>query len=483
MSSGGGGANSGAEFTGAAALATLGAGAEDDDADADATTETDAVGADASATRDADERSQPAESSDAASATPTTRERGRQLMTVESYRVEVRATRSLSAFVGATFVALGCGSGPGTSLRPEASEPAPVASIAPLASASSAPAARPRFTKEVDVSRFRKGNVHTHSIVSDGDSTPATVVGWYRDHGYDFVALTEHNILVDPEKLAALETDRFEVIAGEEITMTGGGRQVHVNGLCVSKVIRGGTYATPRAALDHAITSILEQQGVALVNHPNFDWALSQDDVSRSTGAQLLEIASGHPRVHTDGDCDDTRHTKETTCHPSHESLWQGALAAGLDIAPVAVDDAHEFRSVPGPLDARAGRAWIQVFSRDDGPDAICDRLRAGDLYASTGAEITRLRVRDDRITVWPADPNATVEFIGVEGTRLEHGRGMDDGAPSYALAGNEPFVRVRVTDSNGARAWLPAFRTQSGSTHALPTGADSVHDARDEAR
>ena len=31
--------------------------------------------------------------------------------------------------------------------------------------------------------RWFKGNTHTHTLNSDGDSTPDDVVKWYREHG------------------------------------------------------------------------------------------------------------------------------------------------------------------------------------------------------------------------------------------------------------------------------------------------------------
>ena len=40
--------------------------------------------------------------------------------------------------------------------------------------------------------RFWKGNIHTHSTLSDGMRTPADVCATYRDAGYDFLALTDH---------------------------------------------------------------------------------------------------------------------------------------------------------------------------------------------------------------------------------------------------------------------------------------------------
>lgn len=40
-----------------------------------------------------------------------------------------------------------------------------------------------------------RGNLHTHTLWSDGDSFPEVVVDWYKRHGYHFLALSDHNIL------------------------------------------------------------------------------------------------------------------------------------------------------------------------------------------------------------------------------------------------------------------------------------------------
>ena len=43
--------------------------------------------------------------------------------------------------------------------------------------------------------KWYRGNTHTHTLNSDGDSTPDEVVRWYREHGYQFLVLTDHNFL------------------------------------------------------------------------------------------------------------------------------------------------------------------------------------------------------------------------------------------------------------------------------------------------
>ncbi|UJH92747.1 hypothetical protein LZ575_10030 [Antarcticibacterium sp. 1MA-6-2] len=43
--------------------------------------------------------------------------------------------------------------------------------------------------------KYYKGNLHTHSYWSDGDEFPEMIMEWYKDHDYDFVARSDHNII------------------------------------------------------------------------------------------------------------------------------------------------------------------------------------------------------------------------------------------------------------------------------------------------
>src|SRR5262249_48105976 len=201
----------------------------------------------------------------------------------------------------------------------------PLPSLAPpppsASSSADAPAPPPvvtapgmgRFADTIDVSTFQKGNIHTHTNFSDGDRPPQEVYAWYRDRGYNFLAITDHNTLTDPAIYRLLERKkRFVMITGEEVTMRGAGKQVHVNALCHKHTIGGRSFDTQQDALRWAVREVATQGGVALVNHPNWDWALTAGDLPAARGAHLLEIWSGHPHVHTLGDAD----------HLSHEAIW-----------------------------------------------------------------------------------------------------------------------------------------------------------------
>jgi len=307
---------------------------------------------------------------------------------------------------------------------------------------------QPRFDRTFDVRHFQKGNVHTHTTLSDGGSSPEQTIAWYRSHGYQFLALTDHNQLSRPARYASLQEPGFVLISGEEITMTGKGRQVHVNGLCIKSRIPGGNFGSAAAALSTGISAVRHQGGVALVNHPNFDWALSAADVTDARDASLLEIASGHPYVHSAGDAE----------HPSHEALWDIALTAGADFMGVGVDDEHHI-DVSSDPPATPGRAWISTFGEQTDGSAICAAMAQGQLYTSTGIELRHIAVRDREYEVEPAEARASVVFIGAGGRELARHTVLSDGPAVYVLRGDEGYVRARVELPDGKRAWTPAVR------------------------
>lgn len=309
-----------------------------------------------------------------------------------------------------------------------------------------------RFAEMFDVSTFQKGNLHTHTTESDGDSSPEVVIAWYRSHGYQFVALTDHNHFTDPARFASYTDDGFALLAGEEVTMTGAGRQVHVNALCTERGIGGGAFRSASEALEWAIGQVDAQNGVALVNHPNFDDALAISDVVTAHGASLLEIKSGHPYVYDEG-----HHGR-----PSHEALWDMALTAGERWMGVAVDDMHHLDQSADPP-AFPGRAWVQVFSPSADAGAICQALRDNALYSSTGAALRRIRVTAESYDIWPEDGAAIVTFVGSAGRALARGGPRAPGEPaSYTPRTADGYVRARVTSPDGTAAWTPAVRVLS---------------------
>ncbi|HEY3592432.1 MAG TPA: hypothetical protein VGL13_01100 [Polyangiaceae bacterium] len=309
-----------------------------------------------------------------------------------------------------------------------------------------------RFARQFDASVFQRGNIHAHSNESDGDADPRAVYLWYRSHGYQFAAVTDHNVFVDPERFRDLESKDFVLLGGEEVTMRAAGKPVHINALCSSQRVLGGTFDNAERALSVGVERVVAAGGIPLINHPNFYWGIDQPALLAVRGVSLLEIYSGHPSVAGEGD----EH------HPSHEAMWDALLSSGQDYMGVAVDDAHHLHP-NSDAQSQPGRAWIEAFAPTLERSLLCKAIMEGMLYASNGAKLERIAVSESAYDVWPAAADTSVEFVGEGGHVLATSHTKIAGERvTYRPEGRESYVRVRVMDNEGKRAWTPPVRVLS---------------------
>ena len=369
----------------------------------------------------------------------------------------------------------------------------PLACLVLLVLASTEPKPEPRWWK---------GNTHTHTRWSDGDSPPETVAAWYRERGYAFLVLSDHNVLSTGERwvplaegadvpegaevregvegmelrLATLPElrERFEApgeflfIQGEELSADAEGVPVHVNGLNlaepIARIERATILETLQASVD-AVVAQGERLGrpvLAHVNHPNYRWALSAREIAALQGERFFEVYNGHPYVANAGDAE----------HPSTERMWDVALTLRLTeldlglLYGLATDDAHNFRGDQGAL---PGRGWIQVRCATLDTGAVIEAMKRGDFYSSSGVELEGVHADGRQLSVALApteDETLTTTFIGTLRTapdevgRVLH-RTTDDPAV-YRFTGEELYVRAKVEssrlDANGdapAAAWV----------------------------
>ncbi|MEO5567607.1 MAG: CehA/McbA family metallohydrolase [Gemmatimonadaceae bacterium] len=317
-------------------------------------------------------------------------------------------------------------------------------------------------TSDAQSLKWYRGNTHTHTLNSDGDSPPDSVARWYRDRDYNFLFITDHERLTDPAPLNERfgVPGKFMLILGQEVTQRvadsthpRGVRQAHVNSLGASSVVmpqgeRGlARGITMREGYARNVAAIRAAGGIAQVNHPNFIWSVRLADLTALPDSVLLEIWNAHTGVHNAGD---------GLSAPSAEALWDSLLTRGRTVFGVGDDDSHSFK--PADADAweltRPGRAWIVVRADTLTADAILGGIRRGDFYASTGVALDSLELnrREIRLTMTPReDERFVTEFIGSRGRVFATVRGP---RATYRVRGTEGYVRARVTDSNGRKAW-----------------------------
>ncbi len=362
-----------------------------------------------------------------------------------------------------------------------------------------------------------KGNLHTHTFWSDGDDFPEMVVQWYKDHGYHFLSLTDHNRLsqgqrwmpVTDKQQAAFEkylarfTDRwietrknekgqtevrlkplselrclfeqpeqFLLIQGEEIS-----EKAHLNAINLLDLIEPQDGPTMPELLQNDVNAVLKQQEktgqpmLVQINHPNFQWALTAEDMAGVKGARFFEVYNAHGSVNNDGD----------KLRAGTERMWDIILATRLSgpspeiLYGVATDDAHNYHKFE-PSAANPGQAWIVVRSEQLTPESLIRAMNAGDFYCSTGVTLKDIAFRDRTLTVQVApEPGVTykIQFLGArrgydptsrevvnaEGktVRTTHNYSPEIGAvlaedqgttASYTLQGDELYVRAKVLSS-----------------------------------
>ena len=127
-----------------------------------------------------------------------------------------------------------------------------------------------------------KGNLHTHTsgVGSDGPASPENVVRWYTDHGYDFLAITDHNVF------SPVESDDLVMVRSEEVGLG----TVHINGFGISRTVEFVEIDEVVPRIQANVDAILDAGGIASLNHPNFRWGFNHEHITQVTGPALMEV-------------------------------------------------------------------------------------------------------------------------------------------------------------------------------------------------
>ena len=352
--------------------------------------------------------------------------------------------------------------------------------------------------EKTETRQWFKGNLHTHSYWSDGDEYPEMIMDWYKTNGYSFVALSDHNILADEEKWVKVvksrmyeegfekylkkfgeewvtykvdsgrtlvklkmyneykprfEDKNFLIIQSEEISDRYDNKPIHMNATNIQKRIepQGGNSVTD--VMQRNIDAVLNQRketGVMMfphINHPNFFYAVSVQDLIDLRGERFFEVYNGHPMVNNYGD----------SLHPGTEQMWDEInIAYSKKNQPLllglATDDSHNYHQFGGEF-SNSGRGWVMVLADSLNPTSLISAMEEGAFYASSGVSLEEITVEANTINV-KVKPEANVtyaiEFIGVrkgeeESRTIKSESGTN---ASIDLTADYLFVRVRITSS-----------------------------------
>ena len=399
--------------------------------------------------------------------------------------------------------------------------------------------------------RWYKGNTHTHTLWSDGNDFPEMVADWYKTQGYQFLALSDHNVLQVTEtwmseaaiqkrkqslgkttlekyrarfgdewvttrqmegqtevRLKKLEeyrvllekAEQFLLIPAEEVSAgfevaPKNKAPIHINGINLSEVIKpieGNGFVD---VMRKNLAAIREQEQrfgkptMGHVNHPNFRWALTPENLAEAVEENYFEIWNGHPGINYQGDA--TR--------IGHEKIWDIANTlriAKLKAPPLygmGTDDAHHYHGES----SSPGRGWVMVRADKLEAGTLIKAMRAGDFYASSGVTLEDVQFSNGTLSIRiQAKPGVTYT-TKIIGTPSNYNRATtaqpsapDDPQPvrtlysddvgmtfasidgtmcSYKLTGKELYVRAVITSSEAPVN--PVWETQKQMAWTQPVG------------
>ena len=179
-----------------------------------------------------------------------------------------------------------------------------------------------------------RGNLHAHTLFSDGVKSPAELIDAYETLGYDFLAITDHEDWVASDYWRALRS------------------------LSPALLLFHGVEISYQSFPQHVGRVIGDRETLHVLNHP----ARYKLSVAETVARMRILRGSGLPVD-----------AVEVTDTGRYRALYD---SDELPLVKIATDDAHRPQHF--------GRAWIEVEAPRD-RDAILRAIRAGDFELGFG--------------------------------------------------------------------------------------------------
>jgi hypothetical protein len=242
--------------------------------------------------------------------------------------------------------------------------------------------------------RWYTGDLHTHTLASDGVLAMDELAVHARRHGLDFVAITDHNTAVPADSMPQI--DGLTLIPGLEWTHYKG----HANMLGTDAPYRGSYHAETFEDVLDLFRQARNNGALIVINHPcdpPYRFHFKIEDLPHD----LIEVWNG----------------------PMRESnlqaigLWQQMLADGRKIPACCGSDYHKdslFQFLGGPC--------LRVLSWSQERVDLLNAVRHGHSYMVYGPDGPRLELKSGAAVVGDSvrwQPGSTIE---IEAERLQPG-------------------------------------------------------------
>ena len=276
---------------------------------------------------------------------------------------------------------------------------------------------------------FFKGNLHCHTTNSDGKLTPEECKAFYREHGYDFLSITDHRKLSEETHME----DGMLVLCGMEMDYFLPGEVVHLVGVGLSEELNQHDVTRN---MQTYIDLVNRYDGRVIIAHPA--WSLNTvttlSGLHGLTAAEIYNSASTYP---WNGDRADS------------SNVLDAAAAHGTFFNFVASDDSHWYNG-------EAGRSFTMVQADELTKESLFKAIDEGRFYCSQGPEIRQITVEDERIHVECSEAERVIFYSNLvwANNRCVAKPGMTEAEYIARPENGETFVRIQVMDKEGRSAW-----------------------------
>lgn len=280
-----------------------------------------------------------------------------------------------------------------------------------------------------------KGNIHSHTTLSDGTYTPERQIEAYKSHGYDFLAFSDHNVMNNkPEwnsgTLLMIPAWERDILYQYKVKCT------HIIGLfppdTETETFRRDPGDKNVMTDQMLVDEMRKENAFVCIAHPSWS-RMEPDELLKLKGYDAVEV------FNTGTEC---------LCHEGHnEYIWDMLLRSGKHVLGIACDDTHSHTA----HDDHFG-GWIMVNSDKLDRKSIVESIQKGYYYSTMGPTINDWGMDGDSVYV-ECSPCSEIHFI-THPARGMANFGTDMKSLTYKLKGGESYIRVEIIDEKGNRAW-----------------------------
>ena len=269
-----------------------------------------------------------------------------------------------------------------------------------------------------------KGNLHLHTVNSDGFLTDEEVIARYAEDGYDFIAITDHWKIYHQN--GNRSNSPLLVLEGVELDgYDEHGTNLHVLAIGVSNGFSLGKN------FNSALYAAREQGALLIWAHPH--WTGNTVPEGMRHKFHGIEVYN---------------HTSQCEIGKGYATTyWDTLLENKPNLLGFAVDDAH---FTPGEPFWKGG--WVMVNAPECTKIAILKSLFKGNFYSTQGPMFESIQLNSNKIFV-STSPVKYIRLIGPKSLGkwiVSKGNGIKE----FEIPSDWTYARLEIEDENGKRAW-----------------------------